>query len=169
MAAFTRLARQHGSGGDLVAVEPAATVLRDYQLGGGYTPGPLYAIGLVAGLLGSLTRPGQAPDARGQAQTLTAADRELAAACLLVTLSATVLLLSSDALRVLLALPAARRGHAARRPGRSGSPPSPPGSAGPGHAQKISLLPGSPPAVQVDELVPHLRRQVLGRQPTGAG
>ena len=54
MAAFTRLARQHGSGGDLVAVKPIAAALRDYQLDGGYTPGPLYAIGLVAGLLGSL-------------------------------------------------------------------------------------------------------------------
>ena len=54
MAAFTRLARQHGSGGDLVAVRPIAAALRDYQLDGGYTPGPLYAIGLAAGLLGSL-------------------------------------------------------------------------------------------------------------------
>jgi hypothetical protein len=93
MAAFTRLARQHGSGGDLLAVEPAATVLRDYQLGGGYTPGPLYAAGLAAGLLGSLC-------VVTRRRTLTAADhadQELAAACLLVTLSAVVLLLSSDA------------------------------------------------------------------------
>ena len=94
MAAFTRLARQYGSGGDLVAVNPAATVLRDYQLGGGYTPGPLYAASLVAGLLGSLC-------GLARRRTLTAADREadkdLAAACLLVTLSAAVLLLSSDA------------------------------------------------------------------------
>ena len=106
MAAFTRLARQHGSGGDLVAVKPAATVLRDYQLDGGYTPGPLYAIGLVAGLLGSLcglprrwTLCGLARrrTLAAKRRTLTAADRELAAACLLVTLSATVLLLSSDA------------------------------------------------------------------------
>ena len=93
MAAFTRLARQYGSG-DLVAVKPAATVLRDYQLGGGYTPGPLYAAGLVAGLLGSLC-------GLARRRALTAgdqrADRELAAACLLVTLSAAVLLLSSDA------------------------------------------------------------------------
>jgi hypothetical protein len=93
MAAFTRLARQYG-GGDLVAVKPAATALRDYQLGGGYTPGPLYAIGLVAGLLGSLC-------GLARRRTLTAAARpantELAAACLLVTLSAAVLLLSSDA------------------------------------------------------------------------
>ena len=90
MAAFTRLARQYGSGGDLVAVKPAATVLRDYQLGGGYTPGPLYAAGLVAGLLGSLA-------GLAGRRALTAEDKELAAACLLVTLSAVVLLLSSDA------------------------------------------------------------------------
>jgi hypothetical protein len=90
MDVFTRLARQHGSGGDLVAVKPVATGLRDYQLGGGYTPGLLYAIGLVAGLLGALS-------GLRRKRTLTAADKELAAACLLVTLSATVLLLSSDA------------------------------------------------------------------------
>jgi len=90
MAAFTRLARQYGSGGDLVAVKPAAAVLRDYQLGGGYTPGPLYAAGLVAGLLGSLC-------GLARRRALTAGDKELAAACLLVTLSAAVLLLSSDA------------------------------------------------------------------------
>jgi hypothetical protein len=88
MAVFTRLAREHGSDGDLVAIEPAATVLRDYQLGGGYTPGPMYAAGLAAGLLGSLT---------GLARRRTAEDRELAVACLLVTLAAVVLLLSSDA------------------------------------------------------------------------
>jgi hypothetical protein len=93
MAAFTRLAHQHGSGGDLVAVKPVATVLHDYQLGGGYTPGPLYAIGLVAGLLGSLSGLAR----RKTLVTLTAADTELAAACLLVTLSAVVLLLGSDA------------------------------------------------------------------------
>jgi hypothetical protein len=87
-AVFTRLAREHGSGGNLVAVEPAATVLRDYQLGGGYTPGPLYAAGLAAGLLGSLT---------GLARRRAAEDRERAAAALLMTLAAVVLLLSSDA------------------------------------------------------------------------
>ncbi len=90
MAFFTRLARQHGSGGDLAAVEPAARILRGYQLGGGYTPGPLYAAGLAAGLLGALS-------AVGRRRTRTAAHRELAAACLLVTLAAVVLLLSSDA------------------------------------------------------------------------
>ena len=90
MAAFTRLARGHGSGGDLVAVEPAAALLRHYQLGGGYTPGPLYAADLAAGLLGALSGP-------TRRRTLAAADAGLATACLLVTLAAAVLLLSSDA------------------------------------------------------------------------
>jgi hypothetical protein len=97
MAFFTRLARQHGSGGDLVAVKPIATVLRDYQLGGGYTPGPLYAAGLVAGLLGALSGLARRRTPTAAHGELTAAHGELAAACLLVTLSAFVLLLSSDA------------------------------------------------------------------------
>ena len=96
LAAFTRLARQHGSGGDLVAVTPLATALRHYQLDGGYTPGPLYAACLLAGLAGSLTgvsrrKTPAATDPERAART------DLAAACLLVTLAAVVLLLSSDA------------------------------------------------------------------------
>ena len=96
MAAFTRLARQHGSRGDLVTVKPVATVLRDYQLGGGYTPGPLYAACLAAGLLGSLCGLASRRTLASR-RPLTAADSELAVACLLVTLSAVVLLLGSDA------------------------------------------------------------------------
>jgi hypothetical protein len=84
MAFFTRLAHAHGSGGDLVAVQPAASFLRAYQLGGGYTPGPLYAVFGIAGVAGALRRHG------GQ---LT----DLRVPCLLVTLAAVVLLVSSDA------------------------------------------------------------------------
>jgi hypothetical protein len=80
MAFLTRLAHAHGSGGDLVAVQPAASFLRAYQLGGGYTPGPLYAVFLVAGVAGALRR-----------------RTELRVPCLLVTLAAVVLLVSSDA------------------------------------------------------------------------
>ena len=80
MAFLTRLAHAHGSGGDLVAVQPAASFLRTYQLGGGYTPGPLYAVFLVAGVAGAARR-----------------RTELRVACLLVTLAAVVLLVSSDA------------------------------------------------------------------------
>jgi hypothetical protein len=82
MAFFTRLAHAHGSDGDLVAVQPAASFLRAYQLGGGYTPGPLYAVFLVAGVAGAVA---------GRRRT------ELAVPCLLVTLAAVVLLVSSDA------------------------------------------------------------------------
>jgi len=80
MAFLTRLAHAHGSGGDLVAVQPAASFLRAYQLGGGYTPGPLYAVFGVAGVAGAVRR-----------------RTELRVACLLVTLAAVVLLVSSDA------------------------------------------------------------------------
>jgi hypothetical protein len=84
MAFFTRLAHAHGSGGDLVAVRPAAAFLRAYQLGGGYTPGPLYAVFGIAGVAGALRRrTGQLTDLR--------------VPCLLVTLAAVVLLVSSDA------------------------------------------------------------------------
>jgi hypothetical protein len=81
MAFLTRLAHAHGSGGDLVAVQPVASFLRAYQLGGGYTPGPLYAAFGVAGIAGAVAgrRTG------------------LAAPCLLVTLASVVLLVSSDA------------------------------------------------------------------------
>jgi hypothetical protein len=138
MAVFTRLARQHGSG-DPVAVRPVATLLRDYQLHGGYTPGPVYAIGLAAGLLGALsglprrntprhntprrktlcrktlcrntprrntprrntprrkTLCRNTPRRGTPRPTLRAVDTELAAACLLMSLSAVVLLLGSDA------------------------------------------------------------------------
>ncbi len=80
MAFFTRLAHAHGSGGDLIAVQPAASFLRAYQLGGGYTPGPLYAAFGVAGVAGALRR-----------------RTGLRLPCLLVTLAAAVLLVSSDA------------------------------------------------------------------------
>ena len=80
MAFLTRLAHAHGSGGDLVAVQPAASLLRTYQLGGGYTPGPLYAVFLLAGVAGAVRR-----------------RTELRVPCLLVTLSAVVLLVGADA------------------------------------------------------------------------
>jgi len=89
MTVFTQLAHQNG-GGDLVAVEPIAAVLRGYQLDGGYTPGPVYALALAAGLSGSLS-------GLRRHRSFRAVDKELAAACTLVTLSAVVLLAGSDA------------------------------------------------------------------------
>jgi hypothetical protein len=90
MAFFTRLAQQNNSGGDLVAVRPAADILRSYQLGGGFTPGPLYAAFLALGVLGALSG-----RRRGAATELAATG--LAGACALVTLATVVLLVSSDA------------------------------------------------------------------------
>ena len=90
MTALTELARPEGGGGNLVTVRPVAALLRDYQLHGGYTPGPLYAVALAAGLLGALS-------GRWRRQKRTAAERQGAAACALVTLFAVVLLLCSDA------------------------------------------------------------------------
>ena len=85
-----------------------------------------------------------------------------------MTLSAVVLLLSSDAyefswryqLPAVVMLPVAGAlGLTALAAG--------PDQPGQGQHGKPSLLFRPPPPVQVDELVPHLRRQVLGRQPTG--
>jgi hypothetical protein len=85
MAFFHRLAQQNNSGDDLTAVRPAADILRGYQLGGGFTPGPLYAAFLALGVLGALSG-------------LWRRRRSgLAGACALVTLAAVVLLVSSDA------------------------------------------------------------------------
>ena len=138
MAAFTRLARQYGSGGDLVAVKPAATVLRDYQLGGGYTPGPLYAIGLVAGLLGSLSglarRKTPSTSRRRHATPRTRTGRRLPAGDAVRRRAPAQL----RRLRVLLALPAARRRHAARRRRARAHRPRRPDQTGQGQDQHSS-------------------------------
>ena len=46
--------RNFGGGGQAVS-RPLAAFLRGYQLGGGYTPGPLLAVAAVAALIGSLS------------------------------------------------------------------------------------------------------------------
>jgi hypothetical protein len=75
-------------GGGMPAVwRPAATFLRSYQLGGGYTPGPLLALFTVAGLAGSVA------GLRGRTDPAT---RQLALACLLLFGSAVTVLLASD-------------------------------------------------------------------------
>jgi Dolichyl-phosphate-mannose-protein mannosyltransferase len=73
-------------GGRPSVVRPLAEVLRDYQLHGGYTPGPLFAVAALAGLAGSCMLGG-----RRRERTATAA------ACLLTTAMAIILLLASDA------------------------------------------------------------------------
>ena len=73
-------------GGQPSVIRPLAEALRDYQLDGGYTPGPLLAVAALAGLAGScmfgFLR-------REHPATVTA--------CLLTTATAIILLLGSDA------------------------------------------------------------------------
>jgi hypothetical protein len=80
--------QQFGSGGPVV-IRPLAVFLRDYQLGGGYTPGPLLLCSLLAGLAGSafLLR---------RARRMTVADRDAARACCYLLASGLALLLLSD-------------------------------------------------------------------------
>jgi hypothetical protein len=97
---------QFGGGGPAVTA-PLARFLRGYQLDGGYTPGPLFALAVLAGLAGSLSlavprragprrahpgprRPG--PAGRGPP------GREPALACLLFFLAGAAVLLVSDVL-----------------------------------------------------------------------
>jgi hypothetical protein len=77
-------------GGRAQVDQPVARVLRDYQLAGGYTPGPLLALFALAALAGSLlalTR-----------RATSAASRQLALACLLFTGTAVAVLLVPDLL-----------------------------------------------------------------------
>ena len=79
--------RWFGGGGPAVTAQ-LASFLRGYQLGGGYTPGPLLAFATLAGLAGTLSL------ARRHA---TPAQRHAAQACLLMFTSAAAVLLVSDA------------------------------------------------------------------------
>jgi hypothetical protein len=75
-------------GGGMPSVwRPVAALLRSYQLGGGYTPGPLLALFALAGLAGS----GALLRRRAAAGT-----RQLALACLLFFTSAVFVTLISD-------------------------------------------------------------------------
>jgi hypothetical protein len=87
-------------GGTPAVWHPAAGFLRAYQLGGGYTPGALYALLAAGGLLGSgLLLRGQRT-ARSQEPSSgpepDSGARQLALACLLFTASGTFILLVSD-------------------------------------------------------------------------
>jgi hypothetical protein len=85
-AVVNSAARDFGGGKPVVDL-PVAIFLRHYQLHGGYTPGPLYALAAVTGLIGalSLARRRRIP-----------AERQLALACLLFVTTAAALLLTSD-------------------------------------------------------------------------
>jgi len=78
---------QYG-GGPPSVWRPVASFLRAYQLHGGYTPGPLYAVLALAGLAGSLALPRRRADP---------GTRQLALACLLLFTAGTAVLLVSDA------------------------------------------------------------------------
>ncbi len=78
--------RQFG-GGDPVVVRPLAAFLRAYQLHGGYTPGPLFALALLAGLAGSLA---------ALRRRVTDAERAAAYACLVFFTGGAAFLLASD-------------------------------------------------------------------------
>jgi hypothetical protein len=75
-------------GGSPAVTAPLASFLRGYQLGGGYTPGPLLALATLAGLAGTLSLARRHP---------TPAQRHAAQACLLMFTSAATVLLISDA------------------------------------------------------------------------
>ncbi len=104
-----------GGGGYARVNLTAATALRDYQLHGGYTPGPVFLLGLLAGLAGIFTyRRRRAPGApgahgsgargaaargaaaRGSAARGSAESQGLALACLLITGSGAAVLLGAD-------------------------------------------------------------------------
>jgi hypothetical protein len=81
-----------GGGGYARVNLTAATALRDYQLHGGYTPGPVFGLGLLAGLAGIFTyRRRRDPDNLESEQS-----RGLALACLLITASGVAVLLGAD-------------------------------------------------------------------------
>jgi hypothetical protein len=72
---------QTGGGGNATVYRPAAVALRDYQLYGGYTPGPVFLLTLLLGIGGIFTFRKR---------------RDLSLACLLVTGSAVAVLLGAD-------------------------------------------------------------------------
>ena len=77
-------------GGPPKVIKPIAHFLRTYQLGGGYTPGPLLAFTLITGLIGSAVL-------LLRRKYLTERDWQAARACCYILASGVVLLLVSDA------------------------------------------------------------------------
>jgi len=85
-------------GGDPHVVKPLAGALRAYQLHGGFTPGPVYALAALAGLIGSLSLIGWPRRARRrtQADEEPGPGRQVALACLLFFLTGAAVLVLSD-------------------------------------------------------------------------
>ena len=67
---FARTATARFGGGAPAVWRPVAAFLRSYQLGGGYTPGPLLALLTVAGLAGSVAAFRRRADPAGRQQAL---------------------------------------------------------------------------------------------------
>jgi hypothetical protein len=86
-AQVVRTAVDRFGGGAPTVWRPVATFLRSYQLGGGYTPGPLLAVFTVAALAGS---------AATLRRRLDPGTRRLALACLLFFTTAAAVTLVSD-------------------------------------------------------------------------
>jgi Dolichyl-phosphate-mannose-protein mannosyltransferase len=86
--AVVKTATARFGGGAPAVWRPVAAFLRSYQLGGGYTPGPLLAVCVLAGLAGSA--------AALLRRRLDAGTRQLALACLLCFLSGACVILVSD-------------------------------------------------------------------------
>jgi hypothetical protein len=84
---IVRAAVSRFGGGEPTVWRPVAAFLRSYQLGGGYTPGPLLAVLTLTGLAGS------AALLRRRADPGT---RQRALACLLLFASAVLVTLVSD-------------------------------------------------------------------------
>ncbi|HEY6312197.1 MAG TPA: hypothetical protein VIY52_15530 [Streptosporangiaceae bacterium] len=80
----TEVFAETGGDGEARVFRPAAIALRDYQLHGGYTPGPVLLLALLAGVAGICTvRRRRDPG-------------DLGLACLLITASAVAVLLGAD-------------------------------------------------------------------------
>jgi hypothetical protein len=87
--AVVKTATARFGGGAPAVWRPVAAFLRSYQLGGGYTPGPLLAVCVLAGLAGSA--------AALLRRRLDSQTRQLAVACLLCFLAGACVILVSDA------------------------------------------------------------------------
>ena len=85
---FTPVLLKPAYGGAPQVDKPIADFLRSYSLGGGYTPGPVYLLGVIAGLIGSLALLAR--------RRLSPAGREIAIACLLFFVLGLFVLAMSD-------------------------------------------------------------------------
>jgi hypothetical protein len=84
-----------GGGGYARVYPRAAAALRDYQLHGGYTPGPVYLLGLLAGVTGIAAFRRRGGDRRTGRQDAQPANGP-ALACLLITGCAITVLFGAD-------------------------------------------------------------------------